>query len=389
MEPLPVVIVGGGFAAIECLLRLHRLAGERVAITLIAPNAHLSYRPLTVLEAFGRSRVARYPVRRLVEAAGAQWVRDRAVAVEHRDRIVHTAKGQAIGYGALVLALGGKERKPDPQVTVFTDRTGTHTYQEILQAIEAGAVQSLALIDPDGPSWPLPLYELALLTAKHARDRRRHLDMSLITPFPHPMYPFGETVGATVQRLLQVAGVTVHVNAHSRFPEPHLVRLEPAGIELHPDRIVTMPIITGPNVPGIPGDARDRFIPVDDRCRVRGAEGHVFAAGDATDLTVKHGGLAAQQADTVAAGIAALAGAAPPPGPFRPVLEGTLLTGDAPLYLRANLTAGTSWRAEFLTEPTWPSDQLVAADELARYLAEQRSDERRHNKGAGPGTNSA
>ena len=75
-------------------------------------------------------------------------------------------------------------------------------------------------------------------------------------------------------------------------------------------------------------------------------------SGD-TDLPIKHGGLAAQQADIAAAGIAHLAGAAPAPGPFRPVLYGTMLTGDAPRYLEAHVVAGRGWASEVLTAPTW------------------------------------
>ena len=42
----------------------------------------------------------------------------------------------------------------------------------------------------------------------------------------------------------------------------------------------------------------------------------MFAAGDATDFPVKHGGLGAQQADTAAAGIAHLAGTGERPAPL-------------------------------------------------------------------------
>lgn len=370
MEQLKVVICGGGVAAIEGLLRLHRIAGERVDVTLVAPNEYLTYRPLTVLVPFDGSRVARYPLRDLTAATSARWLPNRAVSVEHRDRTVHLANGQSVHYDALLLAPGAKERKPNPHVAVFSDRTGGQSYGEIVEAITAGHLTNLALIEPSGPSWPLPLYELALLTAKHAHDRGVDLEIALITPNPHPLYPFGDKAAAAVQRLLQAADVALHLNVDATIAGPRLIQLGPPDRALHPDRIVTLPTITGPSLPGLPGDARDRFIPVDDRCRVRGTDGHVFAAGDATDLPVKHGSLAAQQADVAAAGIAHLAGAAPLPESFRPVLRGTLLTGDTPLYLEAQLIAGRGWKSEILSEPDWPSDQLVAAEELAAYLAD-------------------
>ena len=71
-------------------------------------------------------------------------------------------------------------------------------------------------------------------------------------------------------------------------------------------------------MPGVPGGPVGGFIPVDVRCKVPGIE-RVWAAGDATDFAIKHGGIAAQQADVAAQAIAALAGVARQPAPFDPL----------------------------------------------------------------------
>ena len=39
-------------------------------------------------------------------------------------------------------------------------------------------ITSLVLIEPDGPTWPLPLYELALMTAHRAYDMNVDVDLS-------------------------------------------------------------------------------------------------------------------------------------------------------------------------------------------------------------------
>jgi sulfide:quinone oxidoreductase len=88
-------------------------------------------------------------------------------------------------------------------------------------------------------------------------------------------------------------------------------------------------------LPGLPHDEAG-FVPVDEHGSVLGCQ-DVFAAGDVTAFPLKHGGLAAQQADAVAEVIAARLGTVGMPEPFRPVLRGLLLTGDTPLYLRAEL----------------------------------------------------
>ncbi len=365
-----VVIVGAGIAGVEGLLRLRRLAGEAVTVTLLSPEEHLVYRPSRVLEPFAHGQPpTRYPVARIAADANTRWVRDSLSWLDTAARTVHTTSGQELPYDALLLALGGHERKPNSDVVVFTDHTSEHLYREIMQNIESGVMTSLALVEPAGPSWPLPLYELAMLTAKQARDADAHPQIAVVTTDPRPLDAFGGEVSDAVTSLLTEAGITLYTGSHARVRGPRRLRLEPTGIELEPDRIVTLPTISGPNVRGLTGGADDRFIEVDEYCRARNAGGRIFAAGDATDLRVKQGGLAAQQADTAAAGIAHLAGVAPPPARLRAVMQGALLTGGKPLYLTAYLIAGSGVRSEIHDQPPWASTQAIVAEELTAYLA--------------------
>ena len=119
------------------------------------------------------------------------------------------------------------------------------------------------------------------------------------------------------------------------------------------DRIVAMPRLTGPSLPGLAAHAHG-FVPIDAHCAVPGTAGRVFAAGDATAFPVKHGGLAAQQADTAAAAIARLAGADTDPTPFSPQIRGKLLTGGRPLYLSARLVGSHGFESEVSETPPRP-----------------------------------
>jgi sulfide:quinone oxidoreductase len=369
MAAFSVVICGGGFAGIEALLRLRRLAGESVAVTLLTPEDNFVYRPLTVLVPFALGQVSRYPIQRISRDADARWLRDRLAWVDLTSRQLHTADGHKLEYDALLLAVGGHERKPERHVSIFSDRTYGQAYRKIVDGVQSGTISNLVLAEPAGPAWPVPLYELALLTAKDSYRAGAAVEIVVTTPYSGPLHSFGEEIGDVVRRLLREAGITVYTRTRMRVHGPQQVVLEPGGIELRPDRIVTLPTITGPNVRGIPGNAIDRFIPVDEYCRVRGTARNVFAAGDATDLPIKHGGLAAQQADLAAAGIAHLVGTAPRPAAWRPVIRGSLLTGGKPLYLNAYLIAGSGWKAEIHEQPPWQLDQAVVAEELGPYLA--------------------
>jgi sulfide:quinone oxidoreductase len=368
MNRFAVVICGGGIAGIEGLLRLRRLARDDVQLTLVSPDPDLVYRPLAVLEPFALGGARRYPIARIVADTNTRWVRDALAWVDRDGRAAHTSGGQKLAYDALLLAVGGRQSVPAEGMEVFTSRSADSGYPAIVHDMESGTIGSLAFTVPDGPSWPLPLYELALLTRQRSRDRKIRPEIAFITPEPRPLNAFGGDAGDALSELLAQAEITLYTESAVQLAGPRHLILRPSGTELHPDRIVTLPQITGPNIRGVPGDAIDRFLAVDAHCRVRSTDGRIFAAGDATNLPVKHGSLSAQQADTAAAAIAHLSGAGPAPDPLLPLMRGTLFTGGKPLYVSAQLIAGKGWRAEVYDDPPWPLDDKVVAEELGPYL---------------------
>ncbi len=139
-------------------------------------------------------------------------------------------------------------------------------------------------------------------------------------------------------------------SAYCEVPQSRRLEISPGDRTLEVDRIVALPELEGPSVPGLP-EGSNGFIPVDAHCQVRDTE-RVYAAGDATDFPVKFGGIAAQQADTAAQAIAALAGAQIDPQPFKPEIHGVLLTGEKPRYLSARITGGQGFSSELTDEPT-------------------------------------
>lgn len=371
-KPFAVVICGGGTAGIEALLRLRPLAGDSVEVTLLCPQEQLFYRPDAVLQPFTMDPMHPYPIRRIAADTGARWLRDSLAWVDPINRTAHTATGAEFAYDALLLAVGGRELSPPEHMDVFSDHSSAGMYRGIVEDIEAGRITQIAYVRPEQPSWPLPLYELALLTAQRAREVNAQLDIAFITREPQPLHAFGREASQAVMQLFHDARIDLHTGVDVTMPGPRHLILQPGGTQLYPDRTITLPTITGPNIRGIPGGAVDRFVSVDAYCRVLHSDGRIFAAGDATSLPLKHGGIGAQQADTAAAGIAHLAGAAGPAAPLRPVIRGELLTGSAPLYLSAHLIHGDDHadgsRSELYDHPPWLEDEELVAAELAPYL---------------------
>ena len=267
MSRFRVVICGGGIAAVEGLLRLRRLAGEDLGITLLSPAEELRYRPVAVQEPFSRPGARRYLLRRIAQRTDAEWVKETLEWVDPDGQLVHTAEGHSLPFDALLVAIGARATVPYDHVTVFDDARPDETYHGIVQDIEEGYTKSLALLLPQGPTWPLPIYELALMTAERARSMSLDdLRVDIVTDEPAPLAPFGEGASEAVAALLERFGVTVHTNAQAEVPASRRLVVQPTGLELEPDRIVAMPLITGPGIRGLP-TAEAGFIPIDGRCR--------------------------------------------------------------------------------------------------------------------------
>ena len=60
-EPTRVLIAGGGVAALETVMALHSLAGDRVAVAVIAPEDDFVYHPIAAKEPYAVGRMRRFP----------------------------------------------------------------------------------------------------------------------------------------------------------------------------------------------------------------------------------------------------------------------------------------------------------------------------------------
>jgi sulfide:quinone oxidoreductase len=188
---------------------------------------------------------------------------------------------------------------------------------------------------PEGATWPLPLYELALLSAARLDDP----NLTIVTPEPAPLAALGAEASDALEAELDRAGVEVVTDAVPTVAIDGALQLRDGRL-VGADAVVALPELIGPRIAGLPHDG-DGFIPVDEHGRVLECD-DVLAAGDVTAFHVKHGSVATQQADAVAATIAARLGAIDEPEPFRPVLHGMLLTGHDPLYIRAEIGGRTT-----------------------------------------------
>jgi sulfide:quinone oxidoreductase len=374
--PFRVLIAGAGVAALETALALRALAEGLVSVELVAPEAEFTYRPLAVAEPFRAGEVRRFPLAPLVAAAGAELRRGTVIRVNPDEKIVTLDDGQALDFDAFVLALGAQPREAVAGALTFRGAQDGPALAALLERATAGEVRRIAFVVPAGSTWPLPLYELALLTAGYLNDRgTRGVDVLILTSEDRPLALFGVNASEVVAELLEIRGIELATGGAAIEWRDGLLRVagRPA---IETDAVVALPQLVGPALSGLPHDGAG-FVPTDAHGRVPGIA-DVYAAGDSTQFPLKQGGLAAQQADAVAAAIAADLGAAVEPRPIRPILRGLLLTGFVPRYLRSEPGTG---RSVVDTEPLWWPPAKIVGRYLAPFLAAQ--------VGLGPGLSEA
>ena len=364
-RPLHVLIVGAGVAALEATLALRALAEDRVDIELLAPDSEFVYRPLAVAEPFAQGEVRRFPLARLVELAGGRLSPGTLASLDLDGRSAETADGERREWEVLLITLGARMGQGVPGGLTFRGLEDRVALKELVDDAVSGRVRSLTFALPTLASWPLPLYELALMTKLQLEDMgATSVRVEVVTPESRPLAVFGHQASAAISGLLETRGIALRTDTTPVVFRNGALLVVP-GRAIRTDRLVSLPVPEGRLIPGLP-DAGRGFVRTDQHGRVEGRD-NVYAAGDITTFPLKQGGIAAQQADAAAAAIAALAGAPVRPRPFRPVLRGLLLTGLTPRFIEASLLDNS---AEIDTEPLWWPPAKIVGRYLAPFLAE-------------------
>ena len=363
--PDRVVIAGGGVAALETLIALRDLARGRVDITVIAPDKSFTYRPMTVAEPFAKGHAHSYELAGIAKSFGARLVQDTVAEVAPLEQAIRTGDGKVIPYDHLVLATGARAKPAYAHAITFGEDREEEALHGLLRDAEEGYAKRIAFVVPNEATWVLPLYELALMTAREAWGMGADwLEFVFVSPEDQPLAIFGGAASETVAGLLDGAGIEFIGSSYTTVERDHLI-LDPGARRIDVKRVVSLPRLEGLQIPGIPVDAAG-FVPVDTHGRVAGLE-HVYAAGDGTAFPIKHGGLATQQADAVAETIAEAVGAPIVAEPFRPVLRGMLLTGGEARFLRSG-PAGGEGDAKVASHALWWPPSKVAGRYLAPFL---------------------
>src|SRR5262249_47354484 len=152
------------------------------------------------------------------------------------------------GYDALLLAPGAKLRPAFKHAVTLDDRRLDEELHGLIQDVDGGYVHKLAFLAPSPMPWPLPLYEIALMTARRAYDMNVEVSITLATPEAAPLALFGSQASEAVERLLLDNAIHTLTSAHADTPEAGVVEVHPGSRRLHVDRIVALPQLFGPGL---------------------------------------------------------------------------------------------------------------------------------------------
>src|SRR5215217_8122318 len=203
-----VMIAGGGVAALEALMALHEFAAGYLDVELLTPTPEFAYRPLAVAEPFGLGEARRFDVVAIARDHGAAVHIAGMSGVDTASKSVHTWDGRELPFDVLLVAIGARAETAVPGSVMIQGPGYTGRFRNVLRELDSHEVRHVAFAVPAGASWPLPLYELALMTAAHVAERGlRKVQLSIVTPEEAPLELFGVPASDALLALLEERGI--------------------------------------------------------------------------------------------------------------------------------------------------------------------------------------
>ncbi len=328
-----LVILGGGVAAVEALLAAAEFSAGRAEIILVSGDPHFRLPPLAAAAPFAVGHAAPVDLAELCARHDATFRQGLVAMVDApRQRLVFD-DGAELAYQALIVAVGATP-VPGTEAGTHYEPAAPDRVAGIAADLEEGWAGSVAVVVPDAPTWPMPPFEFALYLRHAALTAGSDAAVHLCTPDPEPLRWLSEEAAQTVARTLAEAGVQLHAGRVPKVVRSGVVEFEGGGEPVHADRILALPRLVGPAMPGLPYDEHG-FIEVRGDRTVPGRP-MIWAAGDGTTTPVKFGALACHAADLAAAGALDAIGLPGPHVEAHPVLHARLLTPQGSVSLSSD-----------------------------------------------------
>ena len=179
-------------------------------------------------EPFGSNPEMRFDLLPMVQNLGASFRLGTLHAVDAAAHVVRTTKGEELSWDVLLIAVGARMGLGVEGAVTVKGPGFTGRFRTVIKQLEDRRLRRVTFAVPPGVSWPLPLYELALMTAQLVRERGlREVELRLVTPEAEPLEVFGAQASAALRGMLDERGIELYTG---HYP----AAASEAGLELVP-----------------------------------------------------------------------------------------------------------------------------------------------------------
>lgn len=311
-----ILILGGGFAALESAFLLRMRLHDQVDLRLVSDRDHFVFRPNSIYVPFGAD-----PGSLLVglhRPLGRRRINFERAAVGEVDpdaRFVTLADGERFRYDKLIVATGADTHAQEVPglaehaATIWTTNSMLDVrrrFEQVRDRAQHSEQQRVLFLVPPNNKCSGPLYEIVFmfetwLRRAHARDR---VDITWSTYEHGFIQAFGPRLHDLVAAEFKARGIDGHTEEVVTEVTADEVRYADGARRGFDHVIAFPPYVSAVRYPGLPSDERG-FLATELETRLVTGHDDVYAPGDAGDFPIKQAFLAFLQADAVAAHIAA------------------------------------------------------------------------------------
>jgi sulfide:quinone oxidoreductase len=311
-----VVVLGGGFAALEAAFLLRMRLHDEVDMRLVSDNENFVFRPNSIYVPFGMDPAALLvDLRKPLGRRHINFEHGSVAEVDPDARSVSLADGQRFPYDKLIVATGADTHAQEVPglaehaATIWTTDSMLdvrHRVAKIRDRARLGQRQRVVFLVPPNNKCSGPLYEIVFMLETWLRREgaREHVDITWSTYEQGFIQAFGPRLHDLVTDEFTARGIDGHTGESVTEVRPDEVLYADGSTRGYDHLIAFPPYVAAVRYPGLPSDDRG-FLRTDLGTRLVEGSDTIYAPGDAGDFPIKQAFLAFLQADAVAEHIAA------------------------------------------------------------------------------------
>ena len=325
-----VLILGGGFAALETAFLLRMRALDACEIDLVSDSERFLFRPNTIYVPFGADPEHFYvDLAKPLGRRGIGLQKGVVAGVEPKGKTVSLGDGRELPYDRLVIATGAGMRAEEipglteHAATIWTPHTMLELgrrFRRLRDAALGGQAQRVLFLVPPNNKCAGPLYEIVFMLETWLRRERAREAVQITYSTYEASYiqAFGPRLHEVVQAEFSERGIEGHTNEAVSEVSAGQARFAQGATRDFDLLVAFPPYVAATRYEGLPSDERG-FLHTDPRTRQVVGEPDIYAPGDAGDFPVKQAFLALLQSDAVAEHLAAEITGREFASPFDPV----------------------------------------------------------------------